>query len=977
MYLKYMVMQGFKSFCDKTVFNFVDNINGIVGPNGSGKSNVVDAVRFVLGEQSSKNLRGEGNMTDVIFSGSKSRKGASFASVTLIFDNTDHHLNTSYDEVSIKRVIYKNGESEYYLNKERCRLKDITDLMMDSSASRESFNIISQGKISDILSGRAIDRRLILEEAAGVLKYKRRKEEALRKLDRTNANINRVSDIISELDAQLKPLKEEALKAKEYISLKDELTSLEVALIASDVVSLNNEYQALNDKKELLTDSIIKIEKDSNNSFIEIEKLKKKEEELSKAILVSQDEVLKKTLEQEKLNTELKLLKERNKYQLSSDDVNIRKFSLKEDILACENDINNVKMEISSGKEELGKLDVIYKDLTSKYEDLKNKLFNTNREIDKCNRLGTDYEYQINNLENLINNNETLPSSVRSVLNNPKFKGVHNVIGALVNTDSKYSTSLSIALSSSSNYIVVDNAKCASLCINYLKEHNLGRATFYPIDTIKGRFIPKDVIDILNGCDNYLGILLDLVSYDKKYEGVIARELGSTIVAKDLDSANIISKKIDYKYRIVTLDGQVVNAGGSLVGGSIRDKGSVVKLKADLANLNNLVIRNNDRLSYLEEELGKLEEVMYDVDSKIHKNRASYLVVSDSISSKEELFNKLSVNLNSLNMEYNTINRDNKSEEDKLFMNISECGNKLSELKNNLKNLLFDKNMVSDSIRDMESESKKNNALIAKNNKELNDISITLLKVEGKLDNYLNYLNEEYNLTFEGAKDKYSLDMDSEIARSRVNAIKSRIKDMGEVYTLFIDEYEKVNERYSFLCSQREELHSAENTLLEIINEMDCVMKDKFITTFDSVNEEFDKVFKLLFGGGKARLKLTDPDNILETGVDIEAIPAGKSLKSISLLSGGEKTLTAIALLFAILNVRPVPFCILDEVEAALDEANVDRFGKYLELYRDKTQFILITHKKKTMEYADILYGITMQESGVSKLVSVKLDDIK
>ncbi len=977
MYLKYMILHGFKSFCDKTVFNFVDNINGIVGPNGSGKSNVVDAVRFVLGEQSSKNLRGEVNMTDVIFSGSKSRKAMGSASVTLIFDNSNHHLNTPYDEVSIKRVIYRNGEGEYYLNKEKCRLKDITDLMTDSSASRESFNIISQGKISDILSSKSTDRRAILEEAAGVIKYKKRKEEALRKLDRTKTNINRVDDIIKELDAQLKPLSLNAEKARRYLSLKEELSSLEVALITKDIIKFNNEYQSLKDREQLLEDEIIKMDSDSNTSLIEIDKLKDKEKKLDIDINTNQEEILKVTVELENYNSELKLLKERNKYNLDKDDINNRLLLLKEDIIKKEVDINNKKIELSNLENESSVIDYEYLELNNKYKLVKNNLITTNRDIDKYNRLIVDLEYKINNLENIITNNYTLPVSVRSILSNPKLRGVHNIIGALVTTDSKYTTSLNIALSSSSNYIVVDNSSSASACINYLKEQNIGRATFYPIDTIHGRLVSKDIKDVLKKSDGYIDILFNLVSYDDIYKDIMLRELGTTIVVTSLDKANNIAKKINYKYRIVTLDGQVVNAGGSMVGGSTSNKQSVIKLNLDLENMKNEYDTYNKKLIYLNDNIKKVEEDVSKIESKIRDNRGNFNIINDNINNKKTIIYELESTIKSLNVEYNTIDNNNSNKEDKLFNYVLEYTNKLNELKSRAKNLMFDKNNIRESILQLDSEYKKNNQLIVRKNKELGEISITYNKIETKLDSLINYLNEEYNLTFEGAKDKYILEIEEELARDRVSSIKDEIKSMGEVYVGFIDEYDKVNDRYLFLTKQREDLDGAMDTLLEIIKEMDSVMKEKFITTFNSVNIEFNKVFKLLFGGGSSNLKLTDPDNILETGIDIEAVPAGKSLKSISLLSGGEKTLTAIALLFAILNVRPVPFCILDEVEAALDEANVDRFGKYLELYRDKTQFILITHKKKTMEYADILYGVTMQESGVSKLVSVKLSDLK
>ena len=976
MYLKSIKAYGFKSFADKTEINFGENINGIVGPNGSGKSNVVDAVRWVLGEQSLKSLRGDIS-TDIIFSGSKSRKPLNSASVTLTFDNSDMHLPINYNEVSVKRVMYRTGENEYYLNNEKCRLKDITNLLTDSGADKESFNIISQGKIDEILSTKASDRRLIFESAAGVLKYKKRKEEAIKKLDRTNNNLDRVCDIINELETNLEPLKKQSEDAKKYLSYKDELKDIEVSLIAHDINNYNYESKNIREKIDNIKDELVSLS--SNNSSYDIDILTKKDElkKIEDNINDKQNLLIELTKNIEKIDANMRLLKERKKYTNNSNNTLDNILKIKEDILKLETNINNINLDIEKEKQDLAleKNNFDFNDDNlRKLKDEQNKL---NNSLNKNNRELTNIKYKIEYLENSINNNNALPNSIKNIMNNPRLSGIHNVIGKLIEVDDKYSICISIVLGGSANYLVVDSSSDAKDMVNYLKENKLGRATFYPLDVIKPRSIDIDTLNKIKDVTGFINTADKLVRYNSIYHNIILNQLGNVIVVDNINNANYISKLINHRYKIVSLDGQVVNVGGSITGGSVTNNSNIIKEKYELDNkkveYNNLINDNKN----IELELDGISKNIQNYEENIYNSRTKISMIEESISNKNINLTNVINNKNNLDRELKdleTISNDNTDKELELLLNTYYAAiNNKDNLASDIEMLKKKKENINESIIEIERISKQSNAYISNKEKESKELELKLNTMNIKMDNLLLTLTEEYNMTFESAINKYKLEMDEDIAREKVKELKNSIKNIDYVNLGAIDEYERVSERYNFLTNQREDLHNAEDTLLEIINEMDTIMKDKFLTTFEEIRVEFKKVFVSMFKGGEAELILTDPDNLLETGIEIQAVPSGKNLKSLSLLSGGEKTFTAISLLFAILNVRPVPFCLLDEVEAALDDANVESFGNYLYKYRNKTQFILITHKKKTMEFADILYGITMQESGVSKLVSVRL----
>ena len=980
MYLKSIKAYGFKSFADKTEINFGENINGIVGPNGSGKSNVVDAVRWVLGEQSLKSLRGDIS-TDVIFSGSKSRKPLNSASVTLVFDNSDMYLPTNYTEVSVKRIMYRTGENEYFFNNERCRLKDITNLFTDSGVDKESFNIISQGKIDEILSTKANDRRVIFESAAGVLKYKKRKNEALKKLERTNSNIDRVNDIIRELELNLGPLKKQSDDAREYLKLKKELKEVEVSLIVRDINNYNYEIKITKDRIDNINDELASL--NSNNSSYDVEILTKKNEisKIESEINEKQILLLDSTKNIEKIDANIKILKERKKYTEENNKMLENILKIKENILKIETDINNLKIDSDFNNSKLHEL-IKNKEISDKKKDelQQNKKIIDN-EISKNNRKIVDLKYQIEGLERNINNNNLLPASIKNILNNNRLKGYHNVIAKLISVDSEYSTCIDIALGVSNNYLVVDTTTDAKELVKYLKDNKLGRATFYPLDAIHSKNIDEYTLNKINNISGFIDIASNLISYDTIYSNIILNRLGNVIIAKDIDSATNIGKIINNKYKIVSLDGQVINVGGSVTGGSINNKNNIIKEKHELEKLKlerqNLLSINND----LEVKLNDISKKLIDNENNIYSIKSNISLIKDTINKINiEIKNKENIRNDSIRelKDLESISNNNSDEELEKLLNIYyknvSSNDKLSK---ELEELKIKKQAVSDNIDELEQINKQSISYVNNKEKEVNKLELNLNTMNIKMDNLLLTLTEEYNMTFESASSNYELDIEENIARDKVFELKTSIKKIDYVNVGAIDEYERVSKRYNFLVEQSEDLHKAEDTLMDIINEMDEVMKKSFLNTFEAIRVEFKKVFREMFRGGEAELILTDPNNLLETGIEIQAVPSGKKLKSLSLLSGGEKTFTAISLLFAILNVRPVPFCLLDEVEAALDDANVEAFGNYLYKYKNKTQFILITHKKKTMEFADILYGITMQESGVSKLVSVRLEDIK
>lgn len=978
MYLKEIKASGFKSFADKINIALNDQITCIVGPNGSGKSNIVDAVKWVLGEQSVKNLRGSNNMADVIFSGSKSRGPLNVASVTLVFDNTDSYLKVPYSEISVTRKVYRNGENEYFINSQKCRLKDINDMFLDSGIGKYAFNIISQGEVSNIINSSPYERRAIFEEAAGVLKYKKRKEEALRKLEKTNENMVRIKDIIMELDTQIEPLRKQKEAAEAYLDYKSKLSDTEIALIVSDLEKLNTEFHSNEHRITSLQDEIASLMSQSSTSDVSLESLKKELFEVNERIASFNKEYISLTGELERLNGEKNILSERSKYE--SDDIKVhenitnlkeKSLLLKNEVMSLEDDFKIISDKENSRKEELSLLNDKFVNKRAESDNLKKQIDSKNKEL-------IDISYKIKSLTDYIEQGAGVSINVKKVLSNPKLSGIHNTISNLIEVDEEYITPLTVALGGSKDYIVVNNPDDAKSAIRFLKENNLGRVTFYPLSVIKPRFIDNETLLILKSTDGFINTMDNIVTFDKKYESIIKNRLGSVILADNIDNANNIRNLINSRYMIVTLTGEVINVGGSITGGKVKTS-SVIEERHELQRLSDLKEKVEQDLVLIQNKFDEITLEVKDYQNSIFSLEKDCVVLSQESIAKKTLYEKTKDDLSKVEIELSSLeslsNNTIKDEQEKVMEKYYEVMAKKEQVEKKSKTDISLKEKIEANIEEIEASYRMSSSNIRNLELELKKCEIANSKASVRMDALLNELSETYQMTFEKAKANYILEIEEDEARSSVNRYKRALEAIGPVNLLAIEEYDRVSTRYDFLNKQNSDLEEALKELLKIISELDEVMKAEFLRSFKQVQIEFNRVFKELFNGGEAKLELTDSTNLLECGINIVVTPPGKRLSNINLLSGGEKSLTAISLLFAILNIKNIPFCLFDEVEAALDEANVDRFGSYLQKYNNKTQLIIITHKKKTMEYANTLYGITMQESGVSKLVSVKLVD--
>ena len=979
MYLKSIKAVGFKSFADKIELDIKDGITCIVGPNGSGKSNILDAVKWVLGEQSVKSLRGSGSMSDVIFNGSKSRSPMSRASVALTIDNSNHYLKSEFNEIEVKRVVYRSGENEYYLNNTKVRLKDITDLFIDSGASRDAYNIISQGTVEDIVSSKPEARRVIIEEAAGVLKYKKHKEESLRKLEKTKDNLDTINLLISELETSLEPLRIQSIKAKKFNEYKDNLKTLEIALIVNDIKKINLEYNKLKTRNEELKSLIeelnAKVSKDT--ATLEVNKLSNLEVEgaLNKLNqnLVDLERLIADT------NAKKTLILERKKLNSNNDITLNNVLNLKEEVLSLEKNINSLEEEINTLNRKKDDLRASIDSLDNEELILRKDYVTNSNELNKKNKDLLELNNKIDILNNNILNEVNIPLPVKSILNNPRLKGIYNTVGKLLTFDDLYMNAIETTLGASLNYLVVDSETSVKQAINYLKEQRLGRATFLPLNIIKPKCLDSSVLETLKNSSGFIDIAINLVKFDEAYSNIMQNLLGNTIVVKDIDALNNIAKLLNYKYKVVSLEGDISYAGGSISGGAKKNGNSILKDRYELTKLETSKVNLETSIHLLETKINGLNKDNEDLKTKKNKFNNEYIELKETINRKSISLTELEQNYkdkeNTIKNNEAILNNTIDKELEDILKYYYELSGKKDTLLRTIKEYKEKLETSREDLAEAELNIKNKNKDLNKYSTEFNSNEVTLGKYDVKLDNYLLTLNEEYTMTYEKALSEVDTNIDIETTRLQVSKLKSLIKELGEVNLGSISEFERINERYTFLTTQQDDLVKSIEELKTAILSLDEIMKERFKETFEKVNTEFQKVFRILFRGGEGHLELTDKDNLLETGVEIIAQPPGKKLSSITLFSGGERTLTAISLLFAILNVKTVPFVILDEVEAALDEANVDVFGKYLETRKDKSQFIIITHKKRTMEYADTLYGITMQEEGVSKLVSVRMEE--
>ncbi|WP_370751597.1 chromosome segregation protein SMC [Eubacterium sp.] len=1179
MYLKSIEIHGFKSFANKIKFEFHNGITGIVGPNGSGKSNVADAVRWVLGEQKVKQLRGS-KMEDVIFAGTENRKPLGFAYVAITLDNSDHKLDVDYEEVTVSRRLFRSGESEYMINGTQVRLKDVNELFYDTGIGKEGYSIIGQGQIDQILSGKPEERRELFDEAAGIVKFKRRKNQALKKLDDENQNLVRVQDILAELERQVGPLEKQCEKAKKYLLFKDDLKKYDVNMFlvemediknrlsdldkkleiaTSDMNSSNEEFEnikkqytkleadleeinnSIEAKKTMSTDTVLKIEKlegrilvlkeqinsaKNNEEFIATRvnaissDIAKKEKDLTELCKEKDDNenVIQETIKsQSEITTDISVIKEEienfdkeiaehkaeiieilnSKSMIKSklqrcdtllEQINIRKSQLNQKLIEFQSEKENQESKIEELKAELDKVNYSIDELNKTVSEYRNDLNDLRVENSKITKSISEnrerYHKSKSNLEalkNITERYEGYGNSIKKVMElKENKKGIIGVVADIIKVEKKYEVAIETALGGNIQNIVTDTETTAKEIIEYLKKNKYGRATFLPLSSMtkKTGFNNEDVFSD----KGVLGLACDLVEIKKEYEGVTKYLLGKVVVVDTIDNAIALERKYRYSLRIVTLEGEYLNIGGSISGGAFKNNSNLLgrrreieelenklkDLKNEKENLDKNLIENRSKTSVLNDELDKINKALQEQNiakntlelnlkqAKDRKNNIDteyqeYTAESGNIASEigninnnslelnkeltnvedrnselEELIKQKSNNMDSINAklvektslleEINIEISSLKQKHEFLCEKIQNSNNQISDLKNELEqiknNSSENNNEISariETIDGITKEIEEGRKLIEKLNLEIEDLKnakekqnkdhkeffdkreelssrITQLdkeiyrlnsqkeNLQEKNETKINYMWNEYEITYRNAVElrDESLNDKAELRNSIAN-LKRQIKELGDVNVNAIEEFKEINERYQFMKEQHEDLMRAKDNLLKIIDELEVGMRKQFKEKFAEIQVEFDKVFKELFGGGAGVIELTEADDILDAGINIISQPPGKKLQNMMQLSGGEKALTAICLLFAIQNLKPSPFCLLDEIEAALDGSNVIRFAEYLHKLTENTQFIVVTHRRGTMGCADRLYGITMQEKGVSALVSVDL----
>ena len=965
MFLKRIEMQGFKSFADRSVISFDKEITGIVGPNGCGKSNISDAVRWVLGEQSVKSLRGS-TMSDVIFSGSGQRKMVNFAEVTLVFDNTERYLQADYAEIEITRRLHRTtGESEYLINKTTCRLKDIVDLILDSGLGKDSLSIISQGNIINFAEARPIDRRGLFEEAAGVAKYKKRKHESTQKLDRTQENLDRLVDIINEIEKQVLPLKRQAEKARNYLSLKDELQEIEIAVLVVEIHELQKQTEEIETNiRTLAADNVIQSAQ-MNTLDNTMADLNAELRELNSDINSLQEQMLRNVHEIQILDSRKVELDERRKYQIEQ---------------------SQDHSKIEQMKELLDEAKFEYNDRQSRYETLNAQLQLYNQENEKLSNFVAELQqqtaYSLENTRRLENRKEVLKAQLNAPFQNQagvqavidakdSLPGVLDVVASAFKPHPGYESALTAALSGAMYHVITVDDTSAVRAINFLKKNKSGRATFLPQSVMKPFHVNQESLIVCNNTKGYLGVAADFVNFDEIYDPICKSLLNNVIVTDDIENAKTLAKLLNYRYKIVTVDGDIIHRGGSLSGGFQKEHYSPLTLKSEFESID---IKIEDSQAIYDKYQLDLTNARKDLANVSENTVQSKLLIAQI----EPILDAKRAKYERLKDEFETLNPDA----------IESDGNFFDELLTSLNDAYALRDSINASIKlkndrrvKCVSEIERKDAQLRQLRRELtalqaneHSLDVEKVRLQTQKENLLLRLNSEYQMTMEYATSlKHDIDLDG--AKQRVVALRTQIQELGNINMEAPEQYEQTNERYTVLQAQYEELTQSKNSILEAIADMDVVMKEQFITTFNKINSELQNVFTVLFGGGKARLFLEDEDDILESGIDIDIQPPGKNVQNIRLFSGGEKSLIAICVLFAILKARPIPLCIFDEVEAALDQGNVERFAKYIHEFQSDTQFIVITHRPGTMEQCDVLYGVTMPQEGVSQLLMVRLED--
>ena len=966
MFLKRIELQGFKSFADKTVIQFDQDITGIVGPNGCGKSNVNDAIRWVLGEQSVKSLRSGTNMSDIIFSGSEYRKPVNMARVTLVFDNSTRVFDSDFDEIEITRQILRaNNEASYFINKTPCRLKDINDLVMDTGLGKDSLSIITQGNISSFADAKPEDRRSLFEEAAGVAKYKKRKKISLSKLEQTKENLDRLQDILDELERQIGPLEKQAKKAEKYISLRDKLSKIEISVLVEDIDQYNEKINQIN--KELF--DIQAMHTSENAELLKqetrLESIRKEMYALDKQINELQGKYTNAMEENYQLERRKIEQDEKRKYMLKVADKKARQ----KEIQAM---LEEARFEYQDRHQRLMQTQQDLNNRRNIVNDLKTKISKARYESDQANNILTQLQNRRQVLENMMKQPFAHQQGVRSVMQaKNSLSGVYGVVSELLIAHADKALAVNAALGGSIYQIITKNEADARNAISFLKRNRSGRATFLPLSVCHPRKMNEQVITIASTSPGFLGFASECVDCKEIFDPVKERLLGNVIVVDTLQNANETAKRLRYAYKIVTLDGDIVHTGGSMTGGVTKNQSTPVTMRQELDTINSKIEgqkikadsclnetdiltqklqKENDAIVTLQIELAKLENIYATKKAKYDSILAEYQELGVDIEENVELaqydlvvqMSKMHAVLDSLSLEIQSLRQ---SRFDK--------GNDAEQLENQIRLVRREMNSKQSQIHNYEME---------------------IVKVKTQLENALNRLSTDYEMTYEYALTKKE-DVEIESAKEEVIQLRQAISRLGNVNLDAPNEYKEVKERFDFMTSQKEDLEKASQQILAAIDEMDQTMISQFTDMFNKINAELDGVFKAMFGGGRASLSMVDPDDVLNTGIDIDVQPPGKMVKNIQTFSGGEKALIAISVLFAILKARTMPLCIFDEVEAALDQANVERFARYLSHYRGQSQFIAVTHRPGTMEQCDTLYGVTMQKDGVSKVLKVQLKD--
>lgn len=966
MFLKRIELQGFKSFADKTVIQFDQDITGIVGPNGCGKSNVNDAIRWVLGEQSVKSLRSGTNMSDIIFSGSEYRKPVNMARVTLVFDNSTRVFDSDFDEIEITRQILRaNNEASYFINKTPCRLKDINDLVMDTGLGKDSLSIITQGNISSFADAKPEDRRSLFEEAAGVAKYKKRKKISLSKLEQTKENLDRLQDILDELERQIGPLEKQAKKAEKYISLREKLSKIEISVLVEDIDQYNEKINQIN--KELF--DIQAMHTSENAELLKqetrLESIRKEMYALDKQINELQGKYTKAMEENYQLERRKIEQDEKRKYMLKVADKKARQ----KEIQAM---LEEARFEYQDRHQRLMQTQQDLNNRRNIVNDLKTKISKARYESDQANNILTQLQNRRQVLENMMKQPFAHQQGVRSVMQaKNSLSGVYGVVSELLIAHADKALAVNAALGGSIYQIITKNEADARNAISFLKRNRSGRATFLPLSVCHPRKMNEQVITIASTSPGFLGFASECVDCKEIFDPVKERLLGNVIVVDTLQNANETAKRLRYAYKIVTLDGDIVHTGGSMTGGVTKNQSTPVTMRQELDTINSKIEgqkikadsclnetdiltqklqKENDAIVTLQIELAKLENIYATKKAKYDSILAEYQELGVDIEENAELAqDDLVVQMSKMHAVLDSLSLEIQS----LCQSRFDKGNDAEQLENQIRLVRREMNSKQSQIHNYEME---------------------IVKVKTQLENALNRLSTDYEMTYEYALTKKE-DVEIESAKEEVIQLRQAISRLGNVNLDAPNEYKEVKERFDFMTSQKEDLEKASQQILAAIDEMDQTMISQFTDMFNKINAELDGVFKAMFGGGRASLSMVDPDDVLNTGIDIDVQPPGKMVKNIQTFSGGEKALIAISVLFAILKARTMPLCIFDEVEAALDQANVERFARYLSHYRGQSQFIAVTHRPGTMEQCDTLYGVTMQKDGVSKVLKVQLKD--